>query len=228
MLAKLGHDLRDPVGTMMFLTQVLMDQMGERATPQDRKLFEAIVRLGQKALQLTDDVVSLSASKRGELDLLLQDVSLNEIASESISANCAKAESKRVRLVLDAPTEIPAVRLDRSKILRAVNELVCHAIDASEPETTVEVRARSFGRRLAGIVVRDEGPEISPDEAKQLFAPFSRNRTGRKQPARQADGLGLAVARAIIRAHGGRIRVRSEAEEGNRFIISFPLRTSST
>ncbi len=214
MLAKLGHDLRNPVGTMVFLTEVLMNQIGDRASVQERQMFKDILHIGQKALQLTDDLVELSAGRNRPMRLHLEDVDVDRLLDRSISAQRPAADSKQVCLITHSLFEVPPLKLDAVKMLRALNEIIANAIHSSAPGSAVHIRMRTAGPRLE-ILVHDHAPAMTPDQVKTLFSPCSQDAaTG------ISNGLGLAMARVIVKAHGGRIRVVSKPDWGNRFIIS--------
>ncbi len=215
-LATAAHDLLGPVGAMVLFSELLEEEVGDLLDASQREMLSNIGSAGELVIKLIDDL--LAVSKRG-LNLSLGPVGLVPLANECISLHRPAASQKRISLVLLADAQIPPVRLDQLKIMRVINELLSNAIRFSGPDQKVEL-GLSLRGQVVEIAVSDAGPGISPKDLKGLFLPFHKRARNCSQAGR---GLGLAIAKNIVRAHRGRIRVKSRPGAGSTFSVSLPL-----
>ena len=161
----------------------------------------------------------------GKVKMFLAPVELPDLVTESIALNRAAADRKHLKIELQCEDQLPKVRVDRLKILQVVNELLANAIRFSDSDRRILVKLRLHDR-FAQIAVRDEGPGILPEDAKKIFEPFPLLRDTSKAGER-GHGLGLAIAKAIVAAHKGAIRLDSQFGVGSTFTVSLPVSTKS-
>ncbi|MBI4581696.1 MAG: FHA domain-containing protein [Planctomycetes bacterium] len=169
----------------------------------------------ERILQLTMNM--LVFSKRREPKL--QANNLNKIVADAVSLVQKKADEQKVILLTDLEEPFPPVPLDAAGIHQATLNIVSNAIDAVKAETgVVNVHTHFNGDEgIADIIISDNGSGIERDKIEEIFEPF---RSGKGQGG---TGLGLAVARKIIREHHGRIVVNSTVGEGTTFQIRLPV-----
>jgi signal transduction histidine kinase len=130
------------------------------------------------------------------------------------------AEKKGITLLVEPTGDARRVRVDMSKLQQVLLNLVGNAVEHSVSGQRVWVSSRWEGQSLV-FSVRDEGPGIPPADQERLFAAFGR--TGlRKTAGERSTGLGLAIARLVVEAHGGRIWVESRVGHGATFLFSVP------
>jgi signal transduction histidine kinase len=125
-----------------------------------------------------------------------------------------------VTLEGSAAADVDPVRMDTPRIGRVLNNLVGNALRHTPAGGRVEVRARRDGPGVE-VVVADTGEGIRPEDVPHVFERFYRGEKSRSR-ATGGAGLGLAIARGIIQAHGGQIRLESNPQEGTRFTFSLP------
>ena len=144
-----------------------------------------------------------------------------------------RAGRKKISLLVDLPDEATAssvaarrLRVDASKLQQVLLNLIGNAVEHSVPGQRVWLSARWDDQTLV-LAVRDEGPGIAAEDQARLFMCFARAGT-RKTAGERSVGLGLAIARLVVEAHGGRIRVESIPGQGATFLITLPLHESGT
>jgi signal transduction histidine kinase len=131
---------------------------------------------------------------------------------------------KRV-LRLEIEEGLPEVEFDPNRIGQVLGNLISNAIKFSGPNTAVEIVVKRSGEFIE-TAVNDRGPGVSKEVAAKLFSEFKRG-TARSQTGQKSTGLGLAIAKKMIDAHGGRIWVESEVGQGSSFRFTIPLASSN-
>jgi signal transduction histidine kinase len=209
LVAAVSHDLRTPVTALRLLTEAVGDGVvdGDTADEYVRRIATHVTVLGD----LIDDLFELSRLESGELRWSMEKVALSELVSDAVEAMRpqAAASSVDVRAVLAA--DDPLALGDRARLQRVLFNLIQNAIRHTPRDGSVTVRAeRSDGG--VQIEVADTGAGIPAAERARVFEAFHR-----LDPARSdgGAGLGLAISRAIVEAHGGRIWV-VDASPGTR------------
>ncbi len=209
LVAAVSHDLRTPVTALRLLTEAVEDGVVDGATAQEymARIATHVHVLGD----LIDDLFELSRLESGELRWSMEQVTLGELVEDAVEAMRpqAAASSVEVRAVLDAGD--PLALGDRARLQRVLFNLIQNAIRHTPPDGSVTVRAERVDGGVE-IEVADTGEGIPVAERVRVFDAFHR-----LDPARTdgGAGLGLAISRAIVEAHGGRIWV-ADAEQGTR------------
>jgi len=160
----------------------------------------------------------------GGLPLDLTAGSLGDLISDTLESFSALAARQGVTLEGSAAADVDPVRIDTPRIGRVLNNLVGNALRHTPDGGRVEVRARRDGARVE-VIVADTGDGIRPEDLPRVFERFYRGEKSRSR-ATGGAGLGLAIARGIIQAHGGEIRLESSPGAGTRFIFWLPSSTS--
>jgi signal transduction histidine kinase len=212
LVAAVSHDLRTPVTALRLLTEAIDDGVvdGETATEYTGRIAQHVGVLGA----LIDDLFELSRLESGELRWSMEEVALGALVHEAVEAMRpeALASSVDVRAVLDAGD--PLALADRGRLQRVLFNLIQNAIRHTPPDGAVTVRAERVDDGVE-IEVADTGAGIPAAERARVFEAFHR-----LDPARSdgGAGLGLAISRAIVEAHGGRIWV-ADADRGTRIRV---------
>jgi signal transduction histidine kinase len=218
LVAAVSHDLRTPLTSLRLLADAVGDDVvdGARRRAYLKSMGTQIAALGG----LIDDLFELSRLEAGDISWALEQVALDELVDETVEAMRIQAQARGVSVSarLDDRLEIP--RGNPEKLQRVLFNLIQNAIHHTPTDGSVVVRAWSAPTGVE-IEVADTGEGIPPAERERVFQPFYRpaNRSGR---AGERAGLGLAVARAIVEAHGGRIWVADSAV-GARVRMHLPL-----
>ncbi len=201
----LAHEIRNPLGGIAGSIELLAGN--PTLSEEDRQLCLIVQREAARINDLVTDMLDLSRPRPpliGELDLV-------EVARDVVTLASTSGRGGDVVVNLDAPSEL-RVCADPAQLRQLTWNLVRNAVQASSAGDEVAVRIRRSGAG-AEMVVEDHGKGIDPEAASRLFDAFFTTRS-------QGTGVGLAVVKRIVDAHGFHIRV--ESEEGARFIVSFP------
>lgn len=201
LVAAASHDLRTPISALRLLVDALDDELVDEPT---RRRYQRTMQTHVGAVaRLIDDLFELTRIEAGDVSWSLEQVRLGELLDDTVEAMRASALARDVDLRAEPPDQRLVVRADAERLQRVLFNLIHNAIRHTPADGSVTVRASSAGE-LAQVEVRDTGRGVSETEPGRLFEPFYR---GGGHAARHTDGagLGLAISRAIVEAHGGRI-----------------------
>jgi signal transduction histidine kinase len=199
LVAAASHDLRTPLASLRLLVESIDDGV---ATGETRERYLKEIRTHVAVLSgLIDDLFELSRIEAGEISWTLGQVELRELIDEAVAAMRAPAAQRGVRVAADLPGDALLAQANAEKVQRVLFNLIQNAIRHTPADGSVTVRARSLAGGVE-IEVDDEGEGISPEDGDRVFEPFYRGDAAR---ADEGAGLGLAISKAIVEAHGGRI-----------------------
>jgi signal transduction histidine kinase len=219
LIAWVGHDLQTPLASMRAILEALADGMVDDPEAVQRYLKTAQRDIRSLSL-LIDDLFQMAQIDAGGLQLDLAPNSLSDLISDTLESFSELAARQGIRLEGAVEPEVDPVCMDAARIGRVLNNLVGNALRHTNAQGRVNVTARRAGQRVE-VVVSDSGEGIQPQDLPHLFEQFYRGEKSRSR-ATGGAGLGLAISRGILQAHGGEIRVESELGEGTRFIFSLP------
>jgi len=218
-----AHDLRSPIAVIKsYLALLLRDFLGEISKEQ-REVMKSMNSACETMLALIDDLLDVSAIESGRLDLRPQEVDLVEYLRACHASNSLLARAKSIELQLDLAPDLPRVVMDPHRVNQVVNNLITNAIKFSHPDTAIVMRARALSGEVE-ISVSDQGQGIPEEEIPRLFTAFGRG-SMRPTAGEKSTGLGLAIAKRMVEAHGGRIAVQSKVGQGSIFTFTLPLKT---
>ncbi|MBI3948017.1 MAG: GAF domain-containing protein [Armatimonadetes bacterium] len=221
LLGMAAHDLRSPITVISGWTATLLQGVLGPVPEAQQEVLNDIQRACDTMLALINDLLDVSAIQAGRLDLRWQRVDMVKFLRDCHRANALLARGKSIALKLALEPDLPAVSMDGARIKQVLSNLISNAIKFSLPGTTVTLRARVRGNQME-VAVADQGPGIPREEIPGLFREFSRG-SSRPTGGEPSTGLGLAIARRIVEAHGGRIWVQSDLGAGSTFTFTLPL-----
>jgi signal transduction histidine kinase len=217
LVAAVSHDLRTPLAATRALIEALADGVADDPETERRYLSSASREL-EHLSRLVDDLFELARIDAGMLELTLEEASLHDMISDTISSFQPQAEQKGVRLLGEVCTDVDPVLANTPKLQRVLHNLVSNALRHTPPDGAVTLSAEPEGR-VARVEVSDTGEGIAAEDLPRIFERSFRieqSRT-RVEDATAGAGLGLAIARGLVLAHGGTMDVRSEPGRGSSF-----------
>ena len=211
LLADVTHELRTPLTVMQGNVEALLD--GVR--PLDREHIATLLEETKVMARLIDDLRTLSLAESGALALHRETVDLGSIARDVVRSFSDQAQRTGVALgsTADGPTTIEA---DPVRVREVLTNLVSNALRYTPAGGTVSIELRG-GPGQVEVTVRDTGTGIAPDAVAGIFDRFS------KSTDSPGAGLGLAIAKGLVEAHGGTIRAESAPGQGTRIVFTLPV-----
>ncbi|HEX7716352.1 MAG TPA: HAMP domain-containing sensor histidine kinase [Marmoricola sp.] len=216
--ADVAHELRTPLAALQAGLEELRDGLVEPSPQGLGALHDQSLRLGR----IVSDLAELSAAEAGGTPVAWADVDAAQVASDELAAR--ESQLRAAGLVVDRVFDGPVVvRADSDRLHQAVGNLLANAARYCRPGDRVRVAVRPEGRD-AVLEVVDSGPGIAADELPHVFERLWRGRSAREVAG---SGIGLAVAREIVTAHGGTIEATSREGAGTTITIRLPRRPAS-
>lgn len=217
MLGVVAHDLRNPLNTMLMAAELLADS----APPDSPTHRHATIvqRAGERMNRLVQDLLDVKRMESGRLAIEPRRMSCQSLVLEAVETLRSLASSASVDLVMDAVgDEPPPVLADPHRIQQVFSNLIGNAIKFTPKGGRVIVRCKS-GQDVVQFEVRDTGPGIPAEHLPHIFGQFwQANRRDQR-----GIGLGLAIAKGIVEAHGGKIWVESAPGAGSSFLFTLPV-----
>ena len=220
MTADVAHDLRTPLSVILGYSESFSDGKLE-ATPE---AFTVMHREAQHLNRLIEDLKILSSADAGELPLVHQAIAPEELLRRTAEAHHVRAEQKEITIQVVSQPDLTEVVVDVERMAQVLGNLVDNALRYTSPGGEITLSSDETGSEVRFLVV-DNGGGISPEDLPYVFERSYRGDTARQQTEGET-GLGLAIAKSLVEAHGGRISVESMLGKGTTFTIHLPINRS--
>jgi signal transduction histidine kinase len=215
MTADVAHDLRTPLSVILGYTEALSDGKLE-GTPQ---MYGVMHSEARHLSHLIDDLRFLSLADAGELPLQRRDVPPLDLLNRTAAAHQAAAGQKQIDLQVQVAPDLPDLHVDPERMSQVLGNLTSNALRHTPAGGSVVLAAKS-GTEGTLLQVRDTGSGIDTADLPYIFHRFYRGDRSRQQNGE--SGLGLAIAKSIVEAHGGTITAESTSGAGTTFTITLP------
>lgn len=219
-ISDLSHDLRSPLTSVIGYVQGLQDG----TVPEERRsrTLHIVEEESRRLLKLTNDILDLSIIQSGQMILNPSDFDMHQLLLQTVDTLEERIEKKHLNLIFDLEKQSPLVHGDPHQIARVVTNLLDNAVKFSDEGGVLQIKTEQKGNKLL-IGVRNTGTPIQEDQLNRIWSRFSKLDTSRGLD-KGSSGLGLAIVREILKAHGEKIDVYSNEYIGTLFIFSLPLR----
>lgn len=215
-LAIVSHDLRNPVGLISMSADLLLSD--SYPAEKRRRQAEVIKRSATRMNRLIEDLLDVSVIEAGRLSLKRDTIDTVSLAREACETIEQIAGRKAIRSECSIPESLPSLYADRDRLLQLLGNLIGNAVKFTAEGGLVSLRVAAHENEVE-FVVSDTGPGIPEAHREHIFDRFWQA----KHTARTGAGLGLAIAKGIVEAHGGRIAVESEVGHGSAFHFVLPV-----
>jgi len=219
LIAWVGHDLQTPLASMRAILEALSDGVVDEPEMVKRYLLTA-QRDVMSLSALIDDLFQMSQLDAGGFPLHRAPASLNDLVSDTLESFSQLAKQQEITLEGQVESDVDPVLMDTQAIGRVFNNLISNALRHTPPQGRVSVWVRREGPGV-DVTVSDTGEGIRGQDIPHIFERFYRGDASRRRGTGGA-GLGLAIARGIVQAHGGDIHVQSEPGKGTQFTFHLP------
>jgi signal transduction histidine kinase len=217
LVANVSHELKTPITAIRAHLENVLD--GVEAP--DPATLQVMLTQTERLSRLIDQLLELSRLESGELPLRREEVELGSLVSQVLSEIDVARSDRAVEVSSDVPADLPPIEADRERVHQVLFNLLDNAVRFTPSGGSVTVSAE---RRDGSVEVRvtDTGVGISPEHLPRLFERFYR-----ADPARSRDdggtGIGLAIARSVVEAHGGHLSAASVLGTGSVFTFDLPV-----
>jgi two-component system sensor histidine kinase KdpD len=219
LLSAISHDLRTPLAALVGLADSL--QLTQPPpSPQQSAISERVREQARRLRSLVENLLDMARLQAGRVALNRQWHSLEELVGTALESLGGVLARRRVDVHL--PEAFPLVEMDAALMERVLCNLLENAAKFTGPHSHIDIGARAEPGHVI-VWVEDDGPGLPPGREEEIFEKFER---GNKESATPGVGLGLAICRAILQAHGGTIRAENRPGGGARFLFELPQGTA--
>jgi two-component system sensor histidine kinase KdpD len=216
-----SHDLRTPLASIKTAVSSLR-QAGDRLGPEDQaELLQLIELQSDRLARLVTNLLDMTRIESGALELRPAPMPFDELVAEALASLGDIVGPERIQV--DAPSELPLLHIDHVLICQVLANVLENADRLAPGTSLIRVQARvapGSGSSRVEIAVSDEGPGIAPADRERVFEMFSQMGGGGRA------GLGLAIAKAFVEAHGGLIWIDPDVDRGARVVFTVPCEAS--
>jgi two-component system sensor histidine kinase BaeS len=213
-LSKVSHELRTPLTIIKGFCVTLLR---ESLPPDQQRSLQVMDQQTDYLTRLVTDLLELSRSQAGSLQLQAQSVNVVELAQEVVESLKPRAREQNVHLLMEKGTESAMAEIDVERIRQVMYNLLDNALKHTDPGGKVKLSIEANDTKVT-IQVRDNGRGIPSDKLPHVFDSFFQ-----VEPQTHGAGLGLAVVKELVEAHGGTVAVESEVGKGSTFTVSLEM-----
>lgn len=212
LMSDLGHELRTPLQVIRGEIEAVIDGVHDGGPEHMESMLDEV----EVMERLIEDLRILTLSEAGKLPLQTEQADLMKVVDEVASSYKPTAAATDVQIAVEAPAEIPLVEMDPVRIRQALANLVVNSVRAMPGGGSVTLRVEPQEDRIV-IRVIDTGPGIDPEQIDEVFDRFV------KSDESPGSGLGLSIARGLLRAHGGDLEITDSTQSGTTATMWLPL-----
>ncbi len=216
-LGLVSHELRTPISTIVGNAQLLRRRIDRLPEDLRNQALEDIASEGERLQRIIENLLEMTRLEAAD-ELTQEPIDVVSLAVETVDASRKRARHREI--TLDVEGDIPRVGADRTLVALVLQNLITNANKYSPAATTIDVVVRQTEDGDVEVAVLDRGSGIPPDEVEQIFEPFYRSSV--TKAIAPGMGLGLAVARKVLEAQGGSIRVEPRPGGGSVFAFRLP------
>jgi len=215
LLRSVSHDLRTPLSTIRAVASDLRDGGGEYDESTREELLDLVVDEAERLDRFVANLLSLSRVDAGALEADRQAIALDELLDQCVRRHARLVRDRKVSV--DVPLTLPLVDADWTLVDQAVTNLVANAVRHAPAGSRIWVSAREVEPGWVEVRVTDQGPGIPAAERAAAFQPF------RRGPGSSSSGVGLAIVRAVVDAHGGEVGIEEGPAGGTSVRFTLPV-----
>ncbi|MDJ0834920.1 MAG: ATP-binding protein [Acidobacteriota bacterium] len=216
----LAHEIRNPLNSMNINVQLIEEELEDMGVSRDSELREMLEGTRREVGRLERLVSSFLAYAR-PTKLETRPLNVNDVVRETLTFLDPEIREQAVTLRTHFDENLPPVHMDGNQMKQALINVIQNGVHVLQSGQLMEITTRRAGGDKVLVIIRDEGPGISPEELKNIFKEFYSTRIG-------GTGLGLPIAQRIAELHRGGIKVESDVGKGTSFTFILPLEPEET
>ena len=219
--ASMSHELRTPLTCIKEGTGLLLEGVAGTTTEKQRKLLTIVAEESNRLISLVTSLLDLSKMEAGMMTYSLEKSAVASLIQKAVMEITPLVEAKEIQIETDVAGELPALKVDRERVLQVLRNLLGNAAKFTPKAGKVRVVARSVDGGVE-ISVWDTGPGIAAEKIDAIFEKFQQG-TSNGASSTNGTGLGLAIAKQIVSSHGGQIWAENQPERGSTFFFVLPV-----
>jgi two-component system sensor histidine kinase KdpD len=216
LLSSVSHDLRTPLATITGAVSAILDEGGTLDAPTRQELLESVREEADRLNRLVQNLLEMTRLESGALQLRREPHPIEEVIGAALQRVGKRLTGRRV--TTRVPPDLPLVAMDDVLIEQVLVNLLDNALKYTPPGSPIEIISTATDRSVT-VEIADHGPGLPPGQEDKIFEKFYRAQPSGSRGA----GLGLAICRGIVRAHGGRIWAQNLPGGGVAFLFTLPL-----
>lgn len=213
-----SHDLKNPLGNILMLSQLMKTTASEGA--QFDEFMAILERSAKKMLSIIDNLLDVNRIESGKLQVEQKNTRLDELIQQTVDAFATAAKAKQIQVQVSFEDGDVMIHTDPMLLSQVLDNLLSNAIKYSPPSSVVTMTLRQAADNVH-VVVADNGPGFSPQDQERLYHKFARL-TAQPTGGEHSTGLGLSIVKRLVEAIGGEISLESVLGKGSRFTVTLP------
>ncbi len=219
--SSISHELRTPLTSIKEGTSLLMEGIGGEITEKQRKLLNIIAGESRRLIELVNSSLDLSKMEVGMMIFNFTKDAITPLINKAAGEIEPLAMAKKIHLQVENHESLPLVKMDRERVLQVLRNLLGNAVKFTPEGGEVRISAHPEDGRVK-VSVKDTGPGIPAENLTAIFEKFQQGPI-KKSKEMKGTGLGLALVKQIVIAHGGTVWAESEPRQGSSFIFVLPV-----
>ena len=220
-VSMVSHELRTPLTSIKNAVHLLSSGKAGGINKQQERFLLMAIRNIDRLAEIVNDLLDLSKTEAGKMQFHFSEMDAHSLINHVMATFQPQAEASLLKLEMDCPEGLPTVYADQARIEQVLCNLLSNAIKYTPSGGRVTLSARDVGENIE-VSVADTGTGITPKEQERIFDRFYQVGDSLTRVSK-GTGLGLAITRELVEAHGGRILLESEVDQGSRFFFTVPI-----
>ena len=218
-VSNVSHELRSPLSVIKSYVEAILNQVDPQDHQTHREFCSVIDEEADRLTVLVDDLLDISRIESGKFEILRESIGIGEIMSVALRSTAGKSAIHRI--VIDVPDDLPNIRADKDKLVRAFSNLLDNAVKFSPEGGQIMLKAAASEQKRIRLEIQDQGIGIAEDDIPHIFDKFFRvdNSDVYEIPG---TGLGLPIVKHIVESHDGELSVSSRPGHGTTFTVWLP------
>ncbi len=227
-VSSVSHELKSPIAASREIVRLLLDEVPGPLNPEQRRLLELSIRSSRRLSSMVGGLLDLARMDAGTITYEMRNEDARALVRATLEEFEAAVEDRGLRIALEVADGVEPIRCDADRIVQVIGNVVDNAMKYAPRGSTIKIRVESAGpdriapRGGVEVSIADAGPGVPDAYRERVFRRFQQVRPGGSGQSAGGAGLGLAISRGIVEAHGGRIWVEDGPGGGSVFRVLLP------